>query len=188
MEETQNVIGKFLDPDKIIAQLDLKAASVVVDFGCGPGYFSIPFAKAVGEEGRVYALDVLPQALETVISKAKNSGVANIFTKRVNLEKERSTTLEDESADLIILKDILFQNQKKDVIIAEAQRILRNGGKAVVIEWGEKESLVGPAKEIRIAQIDLEKMFDEHGFSIEKKIEAGDFHYAFIAVKNEIKV
>lgn len=184
MEETQNSIGKFLDPLAIIAQLDVVPGSVVIDFGSGPGYFSIPFAKSVGSDGQVYALDILPQALETVIGKARNSGVANITTKRVNLEKEHGTKLESDLADWIILKDILFQNQKKDVIIAEAHRVLKNGGKILVIEWNQKESSIGPAEEIRIPQIVLEKMFSDQKFIIEKNIQAGDFHYAFVAVKS----
>lgn len=184
MEENQNAVGKFLDPKEIIAQLDVAVGCVVVDFGSGPGYFSIPFAKAVGEDGQVFSLDILPQALETVAGKAKNSGITNITTKRVNLEKENGTKLEADSADWVILKDVLFQNQKKEIIIAEAYRILKKGGKAIVIEWNQKESLVGPAVEIRIAQSALEKMFVDQNFSIEKNIESGDFHYAFVAVKN----
>ena len=184
MEETQNSIGKFLDPNKIISQLDVTSGSVVVDFGCGPGYFSIPFARAVGEDGHVYALDVLPQALETVLSRAKNSSVANIETKRVNFEKERGTKLENDLADWVILKDVLFQNKKKDIVIAEVYRVLKDGGKVLVIEWNQKESSVGPAMEIRVPQSDTEKIFREQKFIIEKEIIAGDFHYGFVATKS----
>lgn len=185
MEENKSLAGKFLDPNQIIANLDIINGAVVADFGCGPGYFSIPFAKAVGAEGRVYSLDILPHALETTASKAKNSGVANLITKRVNLEKERGTKLDGNFFDWVILKDILFQNQKKDVILVEAHRILKDGGKIIVVEWNENdESKVGPAQNVRISQTNLEKMCSENGFVIEKNIPAGDYHYAFVAVKN----
>ncbi|EKD46821.1 MAG: methyltransferase type 11 [uncultured bacterium] len=184
MEESKNVIGKFLDPSSILETLNMEKGSVVADFGCGPGYFSIPIAKVVGEQGRVYSLDILPQALETVASKAKNLGILNITTKRVNLEKENGTKLEDGSADWVILKDILFQNQDKNTIIREAHRVLKNEGRALVVEWNQKDSTVGPAREIRVPQVTLEKMFSEHGFIIEKNIDAEDFHYAFVAMKS----
>jgi ubiquinone/menaquinone biosynthesis C-methylase UbiE len=184
MEENQNVAGKFLNPGAIIAQLNVRSGSVAADFGSGPGYFSIPFAKAVGEEGRVYSFDILPQALETVIGKARNSGVANITTKRVNLEKENGTTLEAKSVDWVILKGVLFQNQKKEAIIAEAYRILKSGGRMIVVEWNQEESAVGPAKEVRVPQDVLEEMLRNQQFKIEKNVEAGDFHYALVAVKN----
>ncbi|EKE19217.1 MAG: SAM-dependent methyltransferase [uncultured bacterium] len=184
MEENQSSAGKFLDPSEIISNLDIENGCTAVDFGCGPGYFSIPFAKAVGSEGKIYSLDILPQALETVISKAKNSGIVNIETKRVNLEKDKGTGLDANFADWVILKDILFQNQKKEVIIAEAYRVLKNGGKAIVVEWNQNDSMVGPSQDIRIPQVTLEKMFSDNKFIVEKNINAGDYHYAFVAVKN----
>lgn len=186
MEENKNAIekvGKFLDPEDIIRQLNVEKGLVVADFGCGPGYFSIPFALAVGEEGMVHSLDILPQVLETIIGKAKNAGIVNITTKRVNLEKENGTKLERESVDWVVLKDILFQNQDKNIIIREAHRILKNGGKVIVVEWNQEASMVGPAHDIRIPQISLEKMFNDQQFIVEKNISAGDFHYAFVAVK-----
>ncbi|KKP98489.1 MAG: Methyltransferase type 11 [Candidatus Moranbacteria bacterium GW2011_GWE1_36_7] len=183
MEESKNITGKFLDPDAIISQLGVEFGSVVADFGCGPGYFSIPFAKKIGADGKLYALDILPQALETVVAKAKSLGFVNIITTRANLEKEHGSKLEDNSVDWIVLKDILFQNQKKDIILKEAFRILKVGGKIIVIEWKKDDSPVGPEKEIRISQEDLERLFAQQKFVIEKNIEAGDYHYAFVAVK-----
>ena len=183
MEESKTVLGKFLDPEAIIAQLDISSDSVVADFGCGPGYFSLPFAKAVDKGGMVYALDILPQALETVTGKIKNSGVINVTVKRVNLEKERGSKLESNSVDWVILKDILFQNEDKKIIIAEAWRILKDEGKIIVIEWSQANVAVGPEMSSRIPLEELKKIFVEQKFVIEKDIVAGGFHYAFVAKK-----
>ncbi|HOW60579.1 MAG TPA: class I SAM-dependent methyltransferase [Candidatus Moranbacteria bacterium] len=183
MEYNKNELGKFLDPGAIVKQLEIKRGSIVADFGCGPGYFSIPFAKIIGEDGKVYALDVLPQALEAVAAKAKNYGINNIITSRVNLEKENGSKMEANSLDWVILKDMLFQNQKKDIIIKEAYRVLKNNGQIMVVEWNQNDSTVGPESELRIAENDLKKMFSDHGFLIGKNINAGDFHYAFVAIK-----
>ncbi|EKD58860.1 MAG: methyltransferase type 11 [uncultured bacterium] len=183
MEVSQSQVGKFLDPTKIIAQLDVQEGSVVADFGCGPGYFSLPFASAVGQAGKIYSLDVLPQALETVVGKCKNSGIINIETKRVNLEKENGSKMENESLDWVIMKDILFQNQRKDVIIAEAYRVLKPGGMVIVVEWNQAEEAIGPDLSIRIKQESLKGMFEEKKFTVDRNIDAGDFHYAFVAKK-----
>ena len=183
MEQSQNVTGKFLDPEAIVAQIDIAPDSVVADFGCGPGYFTLPFAKAVGNNGRVYSLDILPQALETVAGKTKNSGIINVISMRVNLEKENGSKLENDSVDWVVLKDILFQNKDKHVIIAEAYRILKPEGRAIVVEWSDSKSSIGPDMEIRITQERLEEMFIQQKFTIEKNINAGDFHYAFIVKK-----
>jgi ubiquinone/menaquinone biosynthesis C-methylase UbiE len=183
MDEDKNEVGKFLDPNEIIAQLNIEKSSVVADFGCGPGFFSIPFAKAVGEDGKVYAFDVLPQMLEAVTSKAKNSGVSNIIASRVNVEKEKGSKLENDCVDWIIMKDILFQNQNKDIIITEAYRILKPGGRIFVAEWNQNDHPIGPEQGLRIDASELKKMFTDKKFSVEKDIEAGHFHYAFVVVK-----
>jgi ubiquinone/menaquinone biosynthesis C-methylase UbiE len=183
MESSSSEVGKFIDPEKIIGQAEIQEGIAVADFGCGPGYFSIPIAKIVGQIGRVYALDVLPQALETVQAKAKNSGLVNVITKRVNLEKEMGSKLEADVFDLVVMKDVLFQNQRKDLMIAEAYRILKPGGRVLVVEWGNGASSIGPESELRIAEDELKNIFVQQKFKIEKEIEAGDFHYSFLASK-----
>jgi ubiquinone/menaquinone biosynthesis C-methylase UbiE len=183
MQEVSSPIGKFIDPEAIIKQLTIKEGIVVADFGCGPGYFSIPFARAIGDSGKIFSFDVLPQALESVQSKAKSSGLSNIKTKRVNLEKELGSGLEDQSCDWVIIKDVLFQNQNKEIILKEAFRVMKKGGSILIIEWKEDDMGIGPEKSIRISENDLKKMIADVGFKIEKNIEAGDFHYAFVATK-----
>lgn len=183
MDAQQSVVGKFLDPELIISQLEVQKGAVAVDFGCGPGYFSVPFAKAIGSDGKMFSLDILPQALETVVSKAKNEGITNIETHRVNLERENGSKLPDDSIDWVIMKDVLFQNKNKEVIIAEAKRILKSDGRVIVVEWNQEENSFGPEMEIRVDQSELKKIFEQTGFLVEKNVDAGNFHYAFVAKK-----
>lgn len=183
MEQTTNPVGKFLDPLAIIAQLEIAKGAVVADFGCGPGYFTFPFSEAIGKDGIVYSFDILPHILESVAGKAKFLGVNNIITKRANLENVSGTKLQDSSVDWVILKDILFQNQKKEQMIDESHRILKSGGNVLVIEWNSSETAIGPSQEMRIEKERLEKMFTDANFSIQKNIDAGAFHYAFVAKK-----
>jgi len=172
-----------LDPEKIIAQLEIAKKSVVADFGCGPGYFTFPLIEAVGKEGMVFAFDILPQVLESIAGKAKLAGIHNLVAKRANLEKPGSAKLEDNCADWVVLKDILFQNQEKQIIIKEAYRVLKTGGRMLVVEWNSREFGVGPSAELRVDEAKLKELLVAENFSIEKEIEAGDFHYALVARK-----
>jgi ubiquinone/menaquinone biosynthesis C-methylase UbiE len=174
----------FVDPAAVVAQLPLEEGSKVADFGCGSGYFSFEFAKCVGSDGMVYSLDVLPSALEAVASRAKTLGLSNIMTKRVNLEKENGSGLSAESIDWVIIKDMLFQNQHKDVILKEAARVLRSGGHAFIMEWHPSQSLVGPDKDLRVSPDDLQKLIDAAGLALEKEVSTGGFHYALLAKKS----
>lgn len=185
MDSSVSMMGKFLDPEAIIKQLDVQIGSVIADFGCGSGYFSLPFAKKVGSEGKVYALDVLPQAIEAVSNSARFEGISNIVAKRVNLEKEQGSKMLAEGFDWVILKDILFQNKKREIIIKEVYRILKQEGQAIVVEWNQHDFSVGPEKELRILPEELKKIFEQQKLFVRRDIEAGDFHYAFVVSKKK---
>lgn len=65
--------AKFIDPQSIIEQLDLKEEMIVADFGSGAGYFTLPIAKKIENGGTIYALDVISQKLESVVIMKKLS-------------------------------------------------------------------------------------------------------------------
>ena len=183
MENLKNgSVAEFIDPRKIISQLEIKKGNAAADFGCGSGYFSIPFARAVGAKGKVYCLDVLPQALESVESQAKILGISNIFTKRVNLENENGSELKSDSMDWVVMKDVLFQNENKEDILKEAYRILKPEGRILIMEWGNN-LLVGPDKEKRISHEKMAQLANKQRFIIKRDIPAGDFHYAMVIEK-----
>lgn len=181
MDASQNL--SFVDPATVVKKLPIDAGSAVADFGCGSGFFSFEFSRKVGQNGVVYALDVLPSALEAVGSHAKTLGLGNIVTKRVNLENEHGSGLGNSSIDWAVLKDILFQNKKKEIILREVARVLKPGGKALIMEWNPDESMVGPEKSIRIDKKDLQTLITEAGLSVDEEVSVGGFHYAYIVKK-----
>lgn len=174
---------KFVDPQSIVDKLEINLGMTVADFGCGAGFFSLPIAKKIGEEGRVYALDILPAKLESVESQAKALNLTNIITQRVNLEAPEGSKLEAESVDWVIMKDILFQNKEKDKILKEAQRILKKDGHILIIEWTKEDTNIGPEKELRIFKETLLELARKDGWIMDREIEVGNFHYGLILKK-----
>lgn len=177
-------ITKFIDPLAILGQLEIEKGIKVADFGCGTGYFSLPIARKIGDEGVVYALDILPEKLEVVESQAKIGGIANIVARRVNLENKEGSRLEKDSMDWVIMKDVLFQNQKgKEQILEEAKRVLKPGGKVLLIEWKKEDTAIGPDNKIRISKEEISKLIEESGMRILKEVAAGNFHYCLVLIK-----
>lgn len=175
--------ARFMDPKAIIEKLEILVGSVVADFGCASGYFSLPVAEKIGEEGVVYCLDILPQCIETVESQAKTRGITNVITKRANFEKEGGSKLPDNSCDWVILKNVLFQNKNKDAILAEARRVLKEGGRMLVIEWNMNNFSFGPSRELRISKEALSDIIQKIGLSIVNDISVSDFHYGLVLGK-----
>ena len=178
--EIQN---KFIDPEKVIDQIDLHEGNVVADFGCGTGYFSFPIAKKIGDRGILYSLDVLPQIIEVIESQAKVEGLKNIVTKRVNFEKAGGSKLADEILDWVIIKDVLYQNKEKSALLAEAKRVLKKGGKALIVEWKKESALIGPEMNLRIEKEEVEKIAKDGGWEFLKEVDAGKVHYGIILIK-----
>ncbi|MBP9728272.1 MAG: methyltransferase domain-containing protein [Candidatus Moranbacteria bacterium] len=182
MSAPQNL--NFVDPVVVVNQLPVEPGNQVADFGCGSGYFSFEFARRVGVgEGLVHALDVLPSALEAVASRAKTLGLTNIVVKRVNLENEQGSGLAPSSMDWVVLKDVLLQNQKKDVMLREVVRVLKPGGRALIMEWSPDEALVGPEKQLRVDPEALKKLIEAVQLSVETELNVGGFHYGFVVKK-----
>ena len=175
--------GGFLNPEKVLSELEIKAPSRVADFGCGHGYFTIPLAKMVGKEGLVFALDVLKEALNEVSQKAEKEGLKNIETIRCNLEVPGGSKMPDNSCDMVILANILYQSQKKAEILKEATRVTKSNGKMVVIDWESGGRQLTQESGWRVSPDEVKSMADGEGLNFERSFDVGNFHYGLIFSK-----
>jgi len=170
----------FLNPSEVLKQLRLKKDMTAADFGSGPGGWTIPLAKIL-EDGLVYAIDILKAPLSVLEGTARLQNIRNIKTIISNVEKNYGSTLPDSSVDLVLMSNLLFQSEKQKEIFAEAKRILKIGGKVLVIDWKE-DSPVGPAQG-RVSLNEVKEMAKMVGLKLEKEFEAGIYHFGLVFVK-----
>lgn len=173
----------FLNPKKVLAFLDIKKRMKAADFGCGSGYFPIALSKAVGESGKVTAIDVLKSALELVMARAKNDRLFNVSVVRANLEISGSSGLSDDSEDMVLLVNILHQSDKKDEILKEAKRVVISGGEIIVIDYYPKSLKIGPQKEQGLDKGSMKKLAEANHLNLIKEFEASDYHWGMIFTK-----
>ncbi|MDO8574848.1 MAG: methyltransferase domain-containing protein [bacterium] len=173
---------EFLNVEKITGELNIAPNETIADFGAGHGFFSIAFGKIVGPSGQVFAIDILPTALESIRSQAKIEGLFNIKIIWGNLEKPNGSTLPAGICDMVMIANILFQVPDKSSLIEEAKRVLKESGRLVVIEW-KPYIAVGPKKESRMTEAELKQLILSKGFSEIGAIDAGSHHYGFIFKK-----
>lgn len=169
-----------LQPERILNAIGITDTSVIADFGCGPGIFTIPAATMTRRT--VHCFDVLPTALEAVASKARTLNLVNIATQRANLEHLHGSGLEDHSVDVVIMRKILCQGQNNKGLLAEAYRILRAGGKLLVIGW-RATAKIGPNADVRISQEDVRELGVAAGFSAVQEIPVDEQHFALTLEK-----
>ena len=123
-----------------------------VDFGCGTGVFALPMAEAVGPEGKVYAVDKSADML--ALLKA-NHPPANLVTVQADVA---ATGLDVDSADLALCALILHEVDSREKVMNEVWRVLKPGGKIIILEW-KMEIDWGPPRSIRIPREKVEQLF-----------------------------
>jgi ubiquinone/menaquinone biosynthesis C-methylase UbiE len=171
----------FSDPERSIEQFGLGKGNYVADFGAGYGYFSFAAAEAVGETGRIYAIDVQKDLLTRLKNEARNvKHLLNIDIIWANLDHLGSTRLRENSIDAVILANILFQLPKKDDTCLEIKRILRSTGRILVIDWSNSIGGVSSKASDVFTRDQAIKLFFNHGFVEDREIDAGAGHYGII--------
>jgi len=175
---------QFLNFDEVIAKAKVIEGMKVGDFGCGnQGYFAIPLAQAVGKTGLVYAVDIQKPVLEAVQNKAKLQGITNMEFVWANLEKVGSTGIPAASLDFELLANVLFQNSKKLEILKEASRLLKPGGRLMVVDWKKTGIPFGPPVNLRLDSSDVVKMSAEANLRFGEEMEVGSYFWGLILVK-----
>ena len=174
--------GGFVNPDSIIANLNIQPGYKIADFGSGSGYFTLIMARLVGENGVVTAVDVLQNKLDTIKTAAQAQGLFNIKYVRGDLEVAGGSKLADASQDMVMLANILFQSQKKTEMVAEAGRVLKPGGDLVVIDW-EPASSFGPKESGWKLSREEAKSLAGAGFSLVKEIPVSSNHWGLLFKK-----
>ncbi|HRY60175.1 MAG TPA: methyltransferase domain-containing protein [Patescibacteria group bacterium] len=171
------------EPVSILKEIGISAGETVVDFGSGFGFFDVEAARMVGENGRVIAVDIRKEALDGVKQKSFASGLRNIFGVLADLTLPRSTTLPDATVDTVLIINLLYMIDDKAAVLKEAYRILKPGGKMVIMEWTEKGALVMIEKEHIVAAKDIKELTRKQGFKKLRSFEAGLSHEVNIFVK-----
>lgn len=183
MGELPKGTGGFLNPQTVLNQLDIKASYQVAHFGCGHGYFTIPMAQMVGKDGRIFAIDILNEALIEVEVRAEQSGLTNIETLKGNLEVPGGSKLPFDAMDIVLLANILFQSQKKSDIIKEARRVLKPGGELIIIDWQTTSSTLTSDSGWRISPDEAQQLAQEQNFAFIRSFDAGNYHYGLLLRK-----
>lgn len=169
----------FLTPHQLISHLHLKRGATVADIGAGSGAYTVGLAQAVGDEGKVYAIDVNKDLLETLKSSLDKAGYLNSDIIWADLED--GVYLDSYSLDAAVLSNVLFMLTDKEKALTEVGRLLAPGGSLLVVDWSHSHGGLGPHKDHVVSRDDAEKLLQKVGFTVHERLFAGDYHYALLA-------
>lgn len=153
----------YQKPEQVIEALALRAGEVVADIGAGSGYFALRFARAVGGEGRVYAVDISPDMIRHLNRRLRDAGVRNVFTV---LSDPDDPLLPDGSVDRFVVVNTWHHIEDQSKYLGLMKRMLKPGGQVVHIDFHKRELPIGPPLEMKIAREDLVKQMESAGFRL----------------------
>ena len=153
----------YQKPDQVLKALALRPGEVVADVGAGSGYFTVRFAKAVGDSGRVYAVDISPDMVRHLNRRVRAEGLRNVVTV---LSDPDDPLLPDASVDRFVIVDTWHHVEDRPGYLERMKRMLKPGGQVVHIDFQKRELPIGPPTAMKIAREDLVRQMEDAGFRL----------------------
>ena len=125
----------FYPPKYILKDIGIRPGDYVLDFGCGPGSYSIATAELLEGTGQVFALDIQPLAIKQVCQTARKKKLRNIKTILSDCE----TGLPSNSVDVVLLYYIFNDLENPDKVVQELYRVLKPQGILSFSEYNVKK-------------------------------------------------
>ena len=119
-------------PEQILEVIVLKHGQCIADIGAGGGYFSLRFAKIVGQEGKVYAVDTNSGFLDFIKNNAKESGLNNVIA---TLASEDGLGLPEKSLDFIFMRNVSHHIPNRVKYFRNLKDFLKPDGRIIIIEY-----------------------------------------------------
>lgn len=175
----------LINPVWLLRQVEIDSGQVVAELGCGAGaYFVLQAGKMVGEQGLVYGVDIVKSALHGVVSRAKLAGLKNVVPVWSNLEiVGGAKKIKNGSVDAALAINLLHQSEKHESIFREASRMIKRGGKLLVVDWKPEGGPFGPSADRRISSDAARSVSGVTGFKEMKHFDAGPYHWAIVFEK-----
>lgn len=117
--------------DEIISRLNIKQGSTVADVGCHEGYFTIKLANVVGDEGKVYAVDISRDKIEKLKKHLEERKIGNV---NAILGDDDNPHLPAETLDAAMIVDTYHEMDAHHEILRSIKAALKLKGRLVICE------------------------------------------------------
>ncbi|GAC1364758.1 MAG: class I SAM-dependent methyltransferase [Acidimicrobiales bacterium] len=157
---------RWLPPEPLLRASGIQPGEVAVDIGAGTGFWTLPLSRLVGPAGLVYAVDVEPVMLEELRTLVTEKRLTNV---QVVGSSEREIPLSSGIADVAVAGFVVHEPADPPAFLSEIVRLLRPGGRLIVVDWHKRPTEDGPPLEQRLAQREVEAFLGDAGLAVEQR-------------------
>lgn len=153
-------------PDEVIAALGIRKGEIIADIGAGSGLFAFRFAPHVGDNGRVYAVDINSDMILYMNRQIRDRGIRNVVTI---LSAPDDPLLLDASIDRFFICNTWHHVPNQAQYVALMKKMLKPGGQIVVLDYKKEQLPVGPPPEMKMAREEVIRGMEAGGFKLKKE-------------------
>jgi ubiquinone/menaquinone biosynthesis C-methylase UbiE len=149
-------------------ELQVKPGMSICDMGCGNGFHTMPLAKAVGEAGKIYAVDVQPEMIEMLKQNLDVKGIKNVVPI---VGAYHDPKLPPNTCDLILLVDVYHEFSHPVQMLAAMRKALRPDGQLVLVEFRAEDETVPIKPEHKMSKAQIHKEMNANGFVMKREFD-----------------
>ncbi len=155
-------------PDEALQAIGIRRGMVVADVGAGSGVMTFKMAKLVGPSGKVYAVDIQPQMLEILQTRAQRDKVTNVQTV---LDTVSDPKLPAGAIDLILLVDVYHEFSQPQAMLDHMREALKPNGRLVLLEYRKEDPSVPILPDHKMSVSEVKAEVEPEGFQFDQVIE-----------------
>jgi ubiquinone/menaquinone biosynthesis C-methylase UbiE len=155
-------------PALVIEALGLRGGEVVADLGAGSGYFTFRIAPKVGKAGKVLAVEIQDEMIETIRQRATAQKVTNV---KVVKGSESDPNLPASGVDLVLMVDVYHELAYPFEVMTRVRKALKPGGRVVFVEYRKEDPQVRIKEVHKMSVAQLEKEMKAVGLTRLRTVE-----------------
>ncbi len=166
--------------DQAMKNLGLAPGMAVCDLGCGNGYWTLPMARIVGETGKVYAVDIQPEMLRQLRTRAGKAKLENVVSLLGAVDDPQLPI--DAKLDVVLMVDVYHEFSHPESMLWAIRNSLKPQGVIALLEYREEdpEVPIKPLHKMSKRQIMLE--YAANGLKLVREYNELPWqHYMFFA-------
>jgi ubiquinone/menaquinone biosynthesis C-methylase UbiE len=168
------------DPDLAMRLIRVQRGSTVADLGAGSGYFTTRLARAVGNGGKVYAVDIQQGMLDLLQTAVARERLTNVIPVLGAVNDPR---LPADSLDVVLMVDVYHEFSAPQTMLQHIRTALKSGGRLVLLEYRAEDPDVPIRPEHKMTKAQVKLEIEHEGFRQQRVYDDLPRQHLFIFTK-----